>query len=146
MLKTIAAALLVVTGFTAQAATRCEDGSGGVTYVEGNCPQGTSAKRKVGAAPMVEDAEKQTATQRATQEYKDAERLRIAREKCEAKVAASNGRAQRANSAKARACEGLAVRVKRAKENEKVVTPKTAEREKLKRVRLEEDYARQCGK
>ncbi|MFM2400037.1 MAG: hypothetical protein RL341_2194 [Pseudomonadota bacterium] len=136
--------LLMVWHIAGIAATRCEDAAGKVTYVEGACPAGTKSVREVGkpAAPAVTD--QTTAVNRASQEYKDAERLRIAREKQENKQASANAAATKRANAQAKKCERLAVRVKRAKEDEKSVTPKDAEKKKLKRTRLEEDYAMQC--
>jgi hypothetical protein len=126
------------------AATRCEDAAGKVSYVEGACPSGTRSVREVGKPVTPPVADQTSAVNRATQEYKDAERLRIAREKQENKQANANAAAAKRDNAQAKKCERLAVRVKRAKEDEKSVTPKDAEKKKLKRTRLEEDYAMQC--
>jgi hypothetical protein len=126
------------------AATRCEDAAGKVSYVEGSCPAGTKSVREVGKAATPAVSDQTTAVNRATQEYKDAERMRIAREKQENKQASANAAATKRDNAQAKKCERLAVRVKRAKEDEKSVTPKDAEKKKLRRTRLEEDYAMQC--
>jgi Domain of unknown function (DUF4124) len=147
MLKFFAVALLGTAAFASQAAaTRCEDSAGKVTYQEGACPEGTKAQRNVNAPAPPSDAERQTASQRATQDYKDSEKLRIAREKQENKQFVASTRADKRKEAKARSCSNLALRVKRAQEDEKSVTPKDAEKKKLKRLRLQEDYARECGK
>jgi Domain of unknown function (DUF4124) len=147
MLKFFAVAFLSTATFASQAAaTRCEDSTGNVTYQEGACPEGTKAQRKVNAPATPSDAERQTAGQRATQDYKDGEKLRIAREKQEAKQTFANQRASRRDEAKARKCGNLSLRIKRAQEDEKSVTPKDAEKKKLKRLRLQEDYARECAK
>jgi hypothetical protein len=136
--------LLACTTLSSNAATRCEDAQGKVTYVEGACPSGTKPTRNVAPAPAPGSQEQIQATQKATQEYKDAERLRIAREKQERKQMTANAAADKRAKSTAKKCERLAVRIKRAKEDEKSVTPKDAEKKKLKRTRLEEDYAMQC--
>jgi hypothetical protein len=139
-------AVLLVAGSTVHAApTRCESSDGAVTYVEGTCPAGANAVREVAPAakPAADDQVK--AVQKASQEYKDAERLRIAREKQERKQLAANIAADKRAKSAAKKCERLAVRLKRAKEDEKSVTPKDAEKKRLKRTRLEEDYAMQCA-
>jgi hypothetical protein len=133
-----------MSGAHTHAATRCENSSGQVTYVEGACPSGSKAVRDVGKPAVPPVSEQTTAVNRASQEYKDAERMRIAREKQERKQANASAAADKRAKAQAKKCQKLAVRVKRAKEDEKSVTPKDAEKKKLKRTRLEEDFAMQC--
>jgi hypothetical protein len=138
-------ALLFLAAVNSYAApTRCESADGKVSYVDGACPSGTAAARAVIPAAQPAPQDQINATSKATQEYKDAERMRIAREKQERKqMTASMAAEKRANAATKR-CKQLAVRVKRAKEDEKFVTPKDAEKKRLKRTRLEEDYAMHC--
>ncbi|MGL4574945.1 MAG: hypothetical protein ACRCV9_09165 [Burkholderiaceae bacterium] len=121
--RAAALGLLLVWQLDGLAATRCEDAAGKVTYVEGACPAGTKSVREVGKAAAPPVTEQTTAVNRASQEYKDAERLRIAREKQETKQANANAAAKKRDNAQAKKCERLAVRVKRAKEDEKSVTP-----------------------
>lgn len=138
------AAIAACLSMQSAAVTRCESADGKVSYVEGACPAGSKAIRDVSPAAKPATDDQIKATQKASQEYKDAERLRIAREKQERKQMTASTAADKRAKAAAKKCETLAVRLKRAKEDEKSVTPKDAEKKKLKRTRLEEDYARQC--
>jgi hypothetical protein len=147
MKRTIAALLAVAalcTSASSIAATRCESADGKVSYVDGACPAGTKTVRDVSPAARPATDDQIKATQKASQEYKDAERMRIAREKQERKQMTATAAADKRAKASAKKCETLAVRIKRAKDDEKSVTPKDAETKKRKRTRLEEDYARQC--
>jgi hypothetical protein len=143
-LRYLFAVLLACAAMPGSATTRCEAADKTISYVQGSCPPGSTAMRRVDAAvsPAPEDQHK--AIQQASQRYKDAERLRLAREKQETKQLNADIAASKRAQSNAQQCKRLAVRLKRAKEDERSVTPKDAEKKRIKRVRLEEDFAMQC--
>jgi glycerol-3-phosphate dehydrogenase len=144
LVSLVLAGLALLTGLPSHAATRCQHPDGSIIYVQGQCPPGSTTTRNVETAPTPSEQDQIKATQQASQQYKDAERLRLAREKKENKQLAADVAASKREQANTTKCERLAVRVKRAKEDEKSVTPKDAEKKRLKRTRLEEDFAMQC--
>jgi hypothetical protein len=138
-------ALLFLAAVNSYAApTRCESADGKVSYVDGACPSGTTAARAVIPAAQPAPQDQINATSKATQEYKDAERMRIAREKQERKQMTANAAAEKRANAVTKRCKKLARLLKDAKEDELLITPKDAKTKRRNRAELEEDYAMHC--
>jgi hypothetical protein len=138
-------ALLFLAAVNSYAApTRCESADGKVSYVDGACPSGTAAARAVIPAAQPAPQDQINATSKATQEYKDAERMRIAREKQERKQMTANAAAEKRANAVTKRCKKLARLLKDAKEDELLITPKDAKTKRRNRAELEEDYAMHC--
>ena len=130
----------------AQAATRCEDAAGNVTYMQGSCPTGSKSTRQVSAAPLLDPREKAAATQRASADSKQLEKLRVAEEKEEKKNSIAKARADKAVATKKAACDRKLTSVKRAQKKAAEATGKTANSKKQRASLLQEDYETNCKK
>ncbi len=130
----------------AQAATRCEDAAGNVTYMQGSCPTGSKSTRQVSAAPLLDPREKAAATQRASADSKQLEKLRVAEEKEEKKNSIAKARADKAVATKKAACDRKLTSVKRAQKKAAEATGKTANSKKQRASLLQEDYEADCKK
>lgn len=130
----------------AQAATRCEDAAGKVTYVDGLCPTGSKSTRQVSAAPIPHPREQAAAIERASTESKQLEKLRVAQEKEEKKNGIAKVRADKTVATKKAACDRKLTSVKRAQKKAAEATGKTANSKKQRASLLQEDYEADCKK
>jgi hypothetical protein len=130
------------------AATRCEDAAGKVNYVEGACPSGTRSVREVGKPVTPPVADQTSAVNRATQEYKDAERMRIAREKQEkldAKALKARASAQKKADDRKRSCTKLQNRIKEVTDDISYMGPgKKRDRLGARLKEMKADYEAKC--
>jgi hypothetical protein len=126
------------------ALTRCEDGAGKVTYVQGECPTGLKAVREVNTSPAASTDEQRAAQQRAVAEARSANQLQAQREKKERADAAEQRKAQQAAAHRSKHCAKLKLHAQRTSEQAAKATPAKQEAARRRAQRAADDYAAAC--
>jgi hypothetical protein len=126
------------------ALTRCEDGAGKVTYVQGECPSGLKAVREVTTSPAASSEEQRQAQQLAAKEVRAADQLQVQRAKKERADAAEQRKAQQAAAQRSKHCAKLKLHAQRTSEQVARATPAKQEAARRRAQRAADDYAAAC--
>ncbi|KPF66854.1 hypothetical protein IP84_15310 [beta proteobacterium AAP99] len=126
------------------ALTRCEDPTGKVTYVQGECPAGLRAVREVNTSPAASTDEQRAAQQRAAGEARSANQLQAQREKRGRADAAEQRKAQQAAAQRSKHCAKLKLHAQRTSEQAAKASPQKQEAARRRAQRAADDYAAAC--
>lgn len=141
MFKSICLLVLALNSAPALAAYKCESG-GKISYGDEPCRSGTTVA--LPEPPGGDDAAQ--AKMRAAREKREAERLENARHKREAAEEKLRTRIAKADAARRKKCQSLAMSRKWSEEDAAAATGKSAEKAKRKARRKAEQYEAECGK
>ncbi len=106
--------LAVPTVVVAQTVQRCESADGKVTYSNTQCPEGTSATRKVNTSPPITVDEQKSAKDRARRDAAEVKETEKAREKEEQKAERMAAEQKKAQAKEREKCDRAKHDVERA--------------------------------
>lgn len=143
------AVVLGVSAASAQGVQRCESADGKVTYSNTQCPEGTSAVRKVNTSPPVAVDEQKAAKERAKRDAAEAKSIDKAKAQDEARAEREAAERKKVEAKQNERCERAQKDLERARSTRASLDQRAATIEQMQKAdkeigRREADAAKVC--